>query len=293
MALDWDILNEDMADITDWTDNDSGDATAASTQVTFDSRSCMKLYIPATPSAISYAWRYRTLTIPDTFTAEFTVYQADANGYGTTVYITTTSGHLYRFYLYNHSIAAQNSATNPQTQNAFLVPYAGATPPPFGNEDTTLMDTWVTYRIVVKSSRKVDVWVNNKCYLADVSHALTGTANYIYLYCYADTSTTNAVTTYFDDFKIDTTPEGQSTSSPLRIDDEQIRIQMAHNANWEYSSGGVHGFVDVAKARIWDKDAVGAAYANGITLGATTDTNHSKTRIYNGAAVQSALKLPA
>lgn len=36
-----DIDDEDMADITDWTDSDSG--AGASTQVTFDSKSCMKL----------------------------------------------------------------------------------------------------------------------------------------------------------------------------------------------------------------------------------------------------------
>lgn len=35
-----DIDDEDMADITDWTDNDTGDS--ASTQVTFDSKSTMK-----------------------------------------------------------------------------------------------------------------------------------------------------------------------------------------------------------------------------------------------------------
>lgn len=36
-----DICDEDMADITDWTDSDSG--TGDSSQVTFDNKSCMKL----------------------------------------------------------------------------------------------------------------------------------------------------------------------------------------------------------------------------------------------------------
>lgn len=36
-----DIFDEDMADITDWTDNDAG--YGASTQATFDSKSCMQL----------------------------------------------------------------------------------------------------------------------------------------------------------------------------------------------------------------------------------------------------------
>ena len=41
-----DIDNEDMSDITDWTDGDTG--TGASTQETFDSKSCMKLTSGAT-----------------------------------------------------------------------------------------------------------------------------------------------------------------------------------------------------------------------------------------------------
>ena len=43
-----DIDNEDMSDITDWTDADEGDG--ASTQATFDGKSCMKLHA-ITPTA--------------------------------------------------------------------------------------------------------------------------------------------------------------------------------------------------------------------------------------------------
>jgi len=43
------VCNEDMADITDWSDGDTG--TGVSSQATFDSKSCMKLLTGATPGA--------------------------------------------------------------------------------------------------------------------------------------------------------------------------------------------------------------------------------------------------
>ena len=49
-----DIDDEDMADITDWTDSDSG--AGESTQVTFDGKSCMKLNAPT-----GYAYRYQDI----------------------------------------------------------------------------------------------------------------------------------------------------------------------------------------------------------------------------------------
>jgi len=49
------IDDEDMVDITDWTDADQGGA--ASTQVTFDGKSCMKLDGGATAGAGNYAYR--------------------------------------------------------------------------------------------------------------------------------------------------------------------------------------------------------------------------------------------
>ena len=52
-----DIKDEDMADITDWTDNDSG--TGVSSQATFDSKSCMKLDTGATSGAGNQGSRIR------------------------------------------------------------------------------------------------------------------------------------------------------------------------------------------------------------------------------------------
>jgi len=46
-----DIDNEDMADITDWTDSDSG--TGVSTQETFDGKSCMKLLSGGTAGGVA------------------------------------------------------------------------------------------------------------------------------------------------------------------------------------------------------------------------------------------------
>ena len=52
-----DILDEDMADITDWTDGDSG--TGVSSQATFDSKSCMKLDTGANHSTSNFSKRTR------------------------------------------------------------------------------------------------------------------------------------------------------------------------------------------------------------------------------------------
>jgi len=49
------IDDEDMADITDWTDVDSG--TGVSSQVTFDGKSCMKLDSGGTAGSANYARR--------------------------------------------------------------------------------------------------------------------------------------------------------------------------------------------------------------------------------------------
>jgi len=50
-----DIDDEDMADITDWTDGDSG--TGDSSQVTFDGKSCMKLYTGITNGGQAYRYQ--------------------------------------------------------------------------------------------------------------------------------------------------------------------------------------------------------------------------------------------
>lgn len=54
-----DIDDEDMADISDWTDADSG--TGASTQATFDGQSSMKLDSGGTAGVTNYAERYQDI----------------------------------------------------------------------------------------------------------------------------------------------------------------------------------------------------------------------------------------
>lgn len=64
-------INEDCADISDWTDADSG-AGAASTQATFDSKSCMKL---DSGNAGSYAERYKDPgSLSNNFSFELSLY---------------------------------------------------------------------------------------------------------------------------------------------------------------------------------------------------------------------------
>jgi len=54
-----DIDDEDMADISDWSDLDSG--TGESTQVTFDSKSCMKLDSGGSAGGTNYAFRQQDI----------------------------------------------------------------------------------------------------------------------------------------------------------------------------------------------------------------------------------------
>lgn len=69
-----DIENEDMSVITDWTDGDTG--TGASTQVTFDSKSCMKLLTGA--AGANYAIRTKDVGTFDTRTLiSFSAYCED------------------------------------------------------------------------------------------------------------------------------------------------------------------------------------------------------------------------
>jgi len=65
------LLDEDMAAIGDWTDDDQG--SAASTQATFDSKSCMRLLNTGTAGDI--ARMYRTVAdVGDEITIEFSAY---------------------------------------------------------------------------------------------------------------------------------------------------------------------------------------------------------------------------
>ena len=83
------LLTEDCADISDWTDNDAG--AGASTQATFDGKSCMRLLNGG--AAADVASRYRTITgIGPEYGVEFGVYfntletYQTSNHYDLTIY---------------------------------------------------------------------------------------------------------------------------------------------------------------------------------------------------------------
>lgn len=288
--LDWDILNSDCDDLTGWTDGDTG--TGVSTQETFDSRSTFKLSCPN--ADVSLAYRYNaSVAFPDTFTFETTVYLSNTNGFGLDFGIYTTSGHRYQLTCYNYAVALRIATTNPQLLNAYVIPYDGVSPPPSGAEGTNLLGRWNTYRLVVNAGRVADVWVNDRCYIANqVCTATSATTTQLDVFTASSVAATPPGLHYVDTMKVDTTPEAPLVKSAFRINGQDMTIRTAHKESWEYLGSGYHTWVDIPKLRIRATDGVGDEATCGVPLVAKTDTNASKIMIYDGSATKSLQKLP-
>jgi len=272
VALDWDVKNEDCSDISDWTDGDQG--ICESTQATFDSRSCFKLYCPSSATSGQQAWRYIStgLTIPDTFTFEFNYYNDEVGDFGGLNWsIYTQSSHRYRCAFYGNTFTFYFSGTN----TWFAIPTG------------TGLDQWNTFRMVVKTGRKADIWMNNRCYAADRTCSYTHATQTDDVYLFAFASTSGNTTVYCDDFKIDTTPEAPISVSPLKIGDEHITHRAAQI--------DIAGFDPVSPLVIQAKglDTESVYGACGIELVATTSTVASKVYIYDGSTTKALQKLPS
>lgn len=82
-----DIDDEDMADITDWADGDGG--TGDSSQVTFDSKSCMKLDSGASSGGANYSQRSQTFgALPARTVHSFSIYFDAIGPYNRQNYLT-------------------------------------------------------------------------------------------------------------------------------------------------------------------------------------------------------------
>lgn len=87
LAYDANILDEDMANISDWNDDDAGGG--ATTQVTFDSKSCMKFLNGSSTGDISR--RYRTLAeLGPEYTFETSIYLDDVESINNNNYFMIT-----------------------------------------------------------------------------------------------------------------------------------------------------------------------------------------------------------
>lgn len=192
-----DIDDEDMADISEWTDIDGG--TGISSQVTFDGQSCMKLD-SGTPAG-GYAYRTQ-----------------DIGTFG------TRTGFVLRTYF-------DALGTQPNWDCAGFLAYNGTTRlfVIFGSDglrvhdgsnyvliDATLVvqDEWHTWMFDVNwTTKKIDIYLDDVLQYANVSFALAsdianGTARFIQ---YGD-ATANRIS-YIDWFQAGTVTEEEVTAS--------------------------------------------------------------------------------
>lgn len=181
-----DIVDEDMSDITDWTDSDAG--TGDSSQVTFDSKSCMKLDSGANTGSIAFRTRdvgtYATRTVLSLnmyFDAIGT--QANDDGVQVKFFNGTTQFILYfasdGFFIYNSTDGYVEVGTN-----------------------LVVQDVWQQWSFDVDWTNKlVDVYLDTVSKANDVScdqasATASGTSNFIQ----NSTTTANRIT-YIDWFK--------------------------------------------------------------------------------------------
>ena len=134
-------LDEDCADISDWVDEDVG--SGASSQITFDSKSCFKFL--TTTGATDVAKRSRTLAgLNDVFTVEFYAY-FDAIG-------THQDGQYFQINIYNGRICASLSLSE---SGPYFEDDDQWDPPDnlFVSAKWSIEeDRWYTFKIVVNSS---------------------------------------------------------------------------------------------------------------------------------------------
>lgn len=270
MALDWDLKDEDMSDITDWADEDAG--SGVSSQATFDGKSCMKLYVPASSSYPGdKASRRITLGnfIDNTFELSFYADEAGGTAWGY-LYIAiiddTDPNEIATLSIYSDKIRWKKTGNVANYADVHIA-----------------TDCWNRIRIL-KNSSKVSVWINGLLY--DYEHSpktKAVTDNQIVLYLWGGDGIR---TTYIDYMRLDSTAEHLSTS-PLSIGTENIVSRYRQNTdNATYPNG-------VEVLRMYG----GTNYGNeekvlSIPLVATGNANASKVRIYDGSAVKSLMKLP-
>jgi len=279
MALDWDILNEDFANISAWTDGSTGGGVASS--VTYDSKSCLKLDFPTDATGDgSIALVYQEgLSIPATCTIEMkSLFALDETTYGYYVRMEDGSSDYNAFRMgrsgtdgggTRHSLVGLNDGTS---YNYQLTGIADA-----------YLNNWITYRYVIKASRLCDVYANNVHYAFDLTSVDTAVRNRISIYTAANTN--ERATLYVDYIKIDTTPEGIQTSA-LQIGDQDIICSYAHDGT---PSGVVAA--NNSKLRMYNKDIGGNACVCSVPLVATGHALASKIRIYDGSAVKALKKV--
>ena len=222
------IDDEDMADITDWEDKDF--VNGVSSQVTFDSKSCMKLDSGA-QSANTGAWREQDIGTFGTVTAFTMSVYFDAIG-------TLANSDYFLFGAYNGTTGL---ACKFCSDGLFV--YDGA-----GNNEVgtniVVQDTWQKYAFVVNwTAQTVDVWLDDVLIAADVDCSnASETVNGTVLFIQYGNTTANRIS-YVDYFKagtgrgvyVNTTQKEFGTGS-ARFDGGSY-LSVPDHADWNFGTG--------------------------------------------------------
>ncbi|MHA2065670.1 MAG: hypothetical protein ACXABY_14940, partial [Candidatus Thorarchaeota archaeon] len=184
------MIEEDMAAIADWTDNDAG--AGASSQTTYDSKSCMRLLNTGAAGDVASRSRYVTNSkIPSKYTLETSIYMNTlgtlANGDQFTIWISTGYGltgvtfDVKEIYIVNAALDADGIRTG-------LV---------------TKLDQWVNVKVVYDGSdpddRILTLYINDE-YQGEwkITNTLTSLEGYVDLNLYGETVATDVYIDYFN-----------------------------------------------------------------------------------------------
>lgn len=189
----WNIINEDCADISDWSDLDTGGGYGESTQVSFDSKTCFK-FDGQLAQLNSYAMRRITSpSIPAIYTMELNLYCDNIGG---------DNDNCFHISAYN---SANSHALLIDFRSNGLFIHDGDT---YNEVDTDLVqqDVWQLWRFEVTtttpSTATCDVYLNDELKASNVDCSLVEAGNEITLNIQND-STANLIA-YIDYFKIGT-----------------------------------------------------------------------------------------
>lgn len=270
MALDWDIVDENMDDISEWGDLDTG--TGESSQATYDGRSCMKL----DANGVNNDAMRNLITglLGTSFTCEI--------AFNVSTFPDTDYGFFY--------LELRDNSTPYDYQVKFHKDYIRlyiSTAPTFIFADCNIqLGTWNTLRVVV-INKYISIWLNGLLLLHDVLNGLTavGWTKNTYILC-ARGCPEGQIITYIDSFKLDSSAEHIATS-PLNIANEKIAIRYRQDTSDSEYLNGREALRTYGPTRYGENEQILSVPLVGIS-----DPNASKTRMYEGVAVKSLMKLP-
>jgi hypothetical protein len=268
-ALDWDLLNDDFSSVAAWTDDDTG--SGESKQETFDGQGCLKLYVPSGHVGELAARTIATGAFTDyTFEMRFCI-DSDFSYFGSNIYDTGATNYVATL------------TVSPVRLRARIPDVGGVATYRYCDFDFNRGE-WNKIRIV-KKSNKATIYVNDLLYLYDTDpRTVNSIDNSVYLYAVGDA--TNNQVIYIDYARLDSTPEGISTS-PLSIGDQKIAIRYRQETDNVDYINGVEALRMYGGVNLGDNKNVLS-----IPLVDTAHSLASKVRIKTASGTKALMKLP-